>query len=314
MKPHVRDVRLPMLPLLGYRPTQAALVASCVVALAISGCANTMSSPNDESAGVPTVEVPDATGEDGADAQSELEGEGFTVTLDPDDSRDPAGCTVEDQDPVGGSDSAEGDEVIITLDCRQVDWENREGDNWDAFTASFSDGFNDGCATLFDLSPDGSLFDDTDYEYSDIDCRSLEPSDPDSAYVAEVSGDVPDDPEGQGYDAGFEDGCNAVFEDNSVFELYHGQDAYTADDCLAEQPSTATPPRPSRSGGKSSGLTVAAYRVPQSVWQNYSDTKKLALAKLFIQSNPSDCANPHLAHKTSYDTSILAVSLGRACR
>ena len=80
-----------------------------------------------------------------------------------------SGCTVEAQDPVGGAEGFEGDEVTLTIDCRQVDWENQEGDVWDDFTWGYEDGFDQGCQALFDLSPDGSLY-EGDSEYTSLDC------------------------------------------------------------------------------------------------------------------------------------------------
>ena len=123
------------------------------------------------------------------------------------------------------------------LDCRQVDWESQEGDDWDYFTAGYEDGFDQGCQALFDLSPDGSLYDE-DTEYTSLDCPT-----PD-AYDADYPTDVPDDPETEGYDLGFEAGCDAIFDDVVLsYELYYGEDAYTADDCkaqgLVEAPSNA---------------------------------------------------------------------------
>jgi hypothetical protein len=188
------------------------------------------------------IEVPDVVGEDGAFAVSDLEGSGFTAALvdQAGDYRDDgSGCTVEDQDPVGGDEGVEGDEVTVALDCRSVDWENQEGDVWDEFTVGYESGFEEGCEALFDLSPDGSLY-EGDTEYTSFDCPT--PDVFDAGYPA----DVPDDPEAEGHDLGFEDGCDALFDDVALsYELYYGEDAYTADDCKAQggvaAPSELTP-------------------------------------------------------------------------
>jgi hypothetical protein len=203
----------------------------------------------DEVAEPPGIEVPDVVGEDGAFAVSDLESAGFTAAVvdQVGDYRDDgSGCTVEDQDPFGGDEGGEGDEVTLTLDCRQVDWENQEGDDWDNFTFGYEDGFDQGCQALFDLSPDGSLY-DGDSEYTSLDCPT-----PD-AYDADYPSDVPDDPETEGYDLGFEAGCDAIFDDVVLsYELYYGEDVFTADDCKA-QGLVGAPSNPVPSDGGGTG-------------------------------------------------------------
>ena len=102
--------------------------------------------------------------DDGAQAVSAVEDAGFEPTLadandDPgfDSARDASGCEVTEQDPSAGEFGNEGDEVIITVDCAQVDWENREGAQWDAFNEAYQSSFDDGCQALFDESRTGSL-------------------------------------------------------------------------------------------------------------------------------------------------------------
>jgi hypothetical protein len=175
----------------------------------------------------------------GADAVSELEDAGLMASLEDQDglSRDDgAGCTVEDQDPAGGDTAVADDEVMLTLDCRQVDWDSEEGGVWDEFTSGYESSFDEGCQTLFDLTPNGSLYED-DTEYTDLDCPSADVSN------ADKPTDVPDDPENEGRDLGFEDGCDAIFDDVALsFELYNGDESYTADDCKAEGGSGGTAP------------------------------------------------------------------------
>jgi hypothetical protein len=126
-----------------------------------------------------------------------VEAEGLTATLADansevsfDASRDATGCEVTDQEPAAGDTLAEGDEVTITVDCRQVDWENQQGPDWDSFSDAYASAFDDGCQALFGTSPDGSLYED-DYEYTAIDCQNLNPGDGSSA--SDLPGDVPDD-------------------------------------------------------------------------------------------------------------------------
>jgi hypothetical protein len=218
----------------GFRSrSQASLVSGLVLLVMVAGCASSSDSvaPEEAAQSGDEIEVPDVTGDDGADSASEIENLGLTAGLEDQDGTtrdDGSGCTVEDQDPAGGDVAAEGDEVTLELDCRASDWENEEGTIWDEFTSGYETGFDEGCTALFDLSPDGSLYED-DSEYTTLDCPSSDVSDADKPL------DVPDDPEGEGYDLGFEDGCNAIFDDVALtFELYHGDQSFTADDCQAE--------------------------------------------------------------------------------
>ena len=82
-------------------------------------------------------------------------------------SRDASDCEVTDQDPAAGELGSEGDEVIITVDCAQVDCENREGAQWDAFNEAYQSSFDVGCQALFDESPTGSLYGD-DVQYTAV--------------------------------------------------------------------------------------------------------------------------------------------------
>jgi hypothetical protein len=208
--------------------------------LLVSSCANT---ETDGSGGADAVaqddgsiEVPDVSGDDGADAVSDVENESLTVTLaddgddDPsfDSSRDASGCTVTDQDPAAYEMVDDGTEVTITLDCRQVDWETQEGPDWETFSEAYIGGFDGGCIALFDSSPDGSLYED-DVEYAAGDCQNESPSDGSDA--TDIPGDVPDEPEAAGTDAGELDGCQALFENQGVTSLNYGQDSLTESDC-----------------------------------------------------------------------------------
>ena len=202
-----------------------------------------------------SISVPDVTGQDGADATSELEDQDFTVAYqlagDMFDSsvlasvEDPAGCEVTDQDPISGSDAVSGDEITLTVDCRQRDWENQEGDIWDEFTSGWTDGFDAGCTDLFGLSPDATLYND-ETEYTEIDCTNLNPEDP--SEDDNLPADAPEDPESAGQELGHDAGCNALFDEELVDELYHGPDTYTAADCIGAASASA----PKRRGDRRS--------------------------------------------------------------
>ena len=185
------------------------LLCTCA-AFGACGGASTTSGGSPASADVPddatAIEVPDVSGEDGAAAVSDFEDAGFDVTLadandDPgfDSSRDASGCEVTDQDPAGGEHAAEGDEVTLTVDCSQVDWENQEGAQWEAFSDAYLSAFDDGCQQLFDQSPDGTLY-ENDIQYTASDCQNEAPGDASDA--SDVPADVPDDPEAAGSDLG----------------------------------------------------------------------------------------------------------------
>lgn len=212
-----------------------ASVAVALALLAVAGCGEDTGSegestappprafvPEDDTA-VETAAVPDVSYEDGQDAVDAIEAEELTATHDEDD---PAGCTVEDQDPVGGTEADPGSEVVLTLDCSQRDWENREGDDWDEFVGGYEAGWTDGCEGVFDDSPDGRLF-ANEQEFTSFDCPS-----PGGADTTDVPADVPDDPSSVGRNLGVEDGCEALFDDVAPLGwLYYGEREFTSLDC-----------------------------------------------------------------------------------
>jgi hypothetical protein len=218
-----------------------------VLGVSVAACGSPADDPSsdDPVESASEIEVPDVTGEDGADAVLALEDVALTASLEDQDgaSRDDgSGCTVEHQAPTSGNIAASGDAVTLTLDCRAVDWENEEGSVWDEFTSGYEAGFDEGCQALFDLSPDGSLYED-DTEYTSLDCPSADVSEADKPV------DVPDEPESEGSDLGFDDGCDAIFDDVALgFELYHGDRAYTADDCKAQGGLAGAPAGPDSDG------------------------------------------------------------------
>lgn len=234
------------------------------------------------------VIVPDVTGADGSSAQSDLESEGLTATFDPVDPSDPAGCTVADQDPIGGTEldtEVDSTDVTLTVECPQLDWESQEGDAWDEFNQAYTAGWGSGCTIAFEGSPDGTLHEDG-MDYTASDCEVNTPID---AANADIPVDVPNDPTADGTSLGEQDGCVSVFEDVSMTgTLYYGSQSFSAADCPTYMASGS-------SGSSSSApsseqvLSSTEYRVPKSVWNSYSGAKKKALSALFIENNPRDC-------------------------
>jgi hypothetical protein len=224
------------------------LVAACA---ALGACGATVSDGGSEvstdTADDGSIEVPDVSSGNGAQAVSDVEDAGLEATLadtneDPsfDGSRDATGCDVTDQDPAPGELAAESDEVIVTVDCAQVDWENQEGAQWDAFNEAYQSWFDDGCQALFDESPTGSLYED-DVEYTAVDCQNENPGN--AAEASDVPTDVPDDPEGAGTELGELEGCQALFENQSVFSLNYGTDSITEAECPVGTSASAAPRR-----------------------------------------------------------------------
>lgn len=191
------------------------------------------------------IEVPDVSSADGAVAVSMVEDADLQATLadatdDPgfDGSRDATDCDVTDQEPSAGESAQEGDEVTITVNCSQVDWDNHEGSGWDAFNDAYLSSFEDGCRELFDQSPDGALYED-DIEYTVTDCENESPGDASDA--PDLPTDVPDGPESVGAELGELDGCRALFENQGVVSLNYGPDSITEGDCPVASSSSASP-------------------------------------------------------------------------
>jgi len=284
-----------------------------LVAFAVGGCADTSSPTSDDgsqdveavsevassgSDDEASVDAPDTTGEDAEDAQSELEAEALTVTFDPD--RDPAGCTVSEQDVTGKVDPDA--DVTLTLDCAQVDWENQEGDDWDVFASGYSDGFTEGCRALFSLSNSGSLYEEGVSrllgEHDESECAAQE-GDP-----SDVPSDAPDDPESAGQEIGVTDGCQAPFDLAGSSDLYEEGQAYTAADCeaAASYPAnvgSASPTRPPKPPAKAAAQTKTkssdVYRVHRVAWNSYDLATKRRAAGYFLANNPTDCGRAGLS-------------------
>jgi hypothetical protein len=284
------------------------ILAVFAVALASEGCsmsgseAGSSATPAAENAYNDTggdgsgVDVPSVVGEDGASAVSDAVSVGLTTSLVDgtgeddgfDASRDPSGCEVIDQNPAAGANTSEGDEIEISLDCRQTDWENREGSAWESYNDAYSSAFDDGCQELFDISPAGSLYEDG-VEYTAVDCQSLNPGD--GSDDGDLPSDAPDDPESVGTELGESAGCRSLFDEQGVGSLNYGTDSFTADDC----PIAVAPTSSGAAGSKSYGSrashhrTSDLYRVSLNVWNGYDRTTKLKAARSFLHNNPRDC-------------------------
>lgn len=196
----------------------------------------------------PGITVPDLSSLDGEEAAGQLEAEGFAVSVAPGgddeeiaDESDLAGCELVDQDPAAGAEATEGAEVALYVDCRQADWENQNGDEWDTFSTTFAEAADEGCAAFFDLSPNGAFYQD-DVEYSAEDCPSGDGLDA----VAAAPSDVPDYPEDTGRELGIEAGCEALFDEFGLDVLSYGPDSYFGTDCVdaASGAEKAAPPPP----------------------------------------------------------------------
>jgi hypothetical protein len=236
-----------------------------------------------------TVRVPDVIGEDVREAQDVLEKMRFLVTLDPPSG--PAGCTVGEQDPKAGETVARETEVTILLDCRQVDWERQEGQDWDAYTTGYSTGFVRACKSLFALLPSGVLLEpdssaEAPLRHDEAECRN------EAASVDDPPPDVPDDPERAGKKRGVAAGCQTPFDLASEVALFDGTQEYTAQDCLdAVATAKAAPPasrRRERKQAPESGGSES-YRVSRADWNAFSPERKLDAARSFLADNPQDC-------------------------
>lgn len=271
-------------------------VAVLLAALILAGCsaeAGDVAEVQDDAAGNALVQVPDVIGADAEEAQQSMSELGLSVALDPD--RDAAGCTVQEQDPAAGETESES-QVTLTLDCRQVDWENQEGESWDAYLDAYTTGYSDGCEALFAMSVSGLLFEQgapRELGTHDVDECVGEAGDP-----LDPPADVPDEPEADGTEAGTQDGCQATFDLASDSILFERSIGYTVDDCLnaaagsaagEEKPNTKKTPSvrvpstgPLPNGVRNAKKTSDLYRVGRADWNAYSPRIKLQAAEAFL--------------------------------
>ena len=171
------------------------------------------------------VDVPDVVGMDAQEAVEAIEAEGARAIHDEEDA---AGCVVDEQDPTGEVEPRT--EVILTLDCRQREWEDREGSAWQLFVSSFARGAQKGCDVLFSFSPTATLY-AGGREYRPSDCRVATDEDPASANVG-IPQEAPDEPDALGLSLGLVHGCKALFDAQPIGLLSYGNAGYTAHDCV----------------------------------------------------------------------------------
>lgn len=265
----------------------AVLVAGCGESATPSGGAAAGASDAAQGA---SVKIPDVTGDDAGEARDALEEMKFLVTLDP--PSDPGGCIVGQQDPRAGETVAAETEVTITVDCRQVEWESQEGQDWDAYTTGYSTGFTRACKALFALPAGGVLLESDSSEevggrHDEAECRNeaVSADDPPSG--------VPDDPERTGEKQGVKAGCQTPFELASADVLFDGSQEYTAQDCRDAVEAAKDAPPASRGRKRKQEPSTApeskSYRVRRAEWNALGPERRLQAATSFLADHPEDC-------------------------
>lgn len=165
------------------------------------------------------VKVPDLAGDEVPDAVRAVRAAGLRASLadgtgepdevDFDPEGDMSGCTVSDQDPDGGQPANRGERVTVFVDCRQADWQRRDGDAWFAFDAAYVSGFRSGCDDLIARAADaGATYDEQDEATAACDRLA-----PEETPGAAVPSRMPRDPEAAGERRGRRDGCRALAEE-----------------------------------------------------------------------------------------------------
>ena len=247
------------------------------------------------------IAVPDVRGYPWVDAATAVEDAGLAVALDG-ERIDASGCHVSRQHPAAGTEVEPGSDVTLNLDCRQIDWTRRQGRDWERFTETFARGFDDGCRKLFGFSPDGFLY-RGDKAYTALDCTRLSPGYNADSSDATIPEDVPGDPQGRGYDAGYEEGCRALLRHERLGALHHGRAAYGTRECLAARGQAAEAAagaeatagveqsRDRRRGGPADlrRAGAAVYQVPGNRWAMYTRERKAHAARLFVARNRRRC-------------------------
>ena len=260
----------------------AALVAGCGGGSTASGGAAAGDRDAAQDVG---VRIPDLIGDDVGEAQDALEALKFLVTLDPPSG--PKGCTVGEQEPRAGETVAPETEVTILLDCRRVEWDAQEGEDWDAYTAGYSAGFVRACKALFALAPSGVLLEqdfasEIQGQHDEAECRN------EAVSTDDPPSDPPKEPERAGERRGVKAGCNAPFTLASQDVLFDGSQDYTAQDCLDAVEAVSSSSR-ERKGKQAPESGSESYRVRRAEWNALSPERKLQAAESFLTDNPEDC-------------------------
>jgi hypothetical protein len=123
-----------------------------------------------------------------------------------------------------------GSEDFAPYADAQDAWDNEDGPDWEAFNDAYLTGWEEGCDTAFEDSPDGALYDQGE-QFTADDCYANEPVD---ASETDVPYEVPDDPEEAGGELGMQDGCESAFNDlpsDGGGALYYGEDEYDDSIC-----------------------------------------------------------------------------------
>ena len=170
--------------------------------------------------------------DDPGDLVEDLQFEGFEVDVALEsgegvNSSEVSECLLVSVNPAGSVEVGELIEVVV--DCGQRDWDDRNGDAWEAFAAAYAEGYEDGCEELFDGSPDGSLYLDG-LEYTSIDCPFVSELSLEVEQAASIPSEIPDAPELEGERIGRTDGCSAML-DSVGGALYYGYDEFNETYC-----------------------------------------------------------------------------------
>jgi hypothetical protein len=129
--------------------------------------------------------------------------------------------------PTSDYDYESDDSDYYPYEDAQDAWDNQDGQDWEAFSDGYVQGWEAGCDVVFDESPDGYLYDQGE-QFAVEDCYANEPLD---ASDADIPYEVPIDPEDEGYALGESDGCISAFELPIDGAFFYGPDGYNDSMC-----------------------------------------------------------------------------------
>jgi hypothetical protein len=207
-------------------------------------------------------------------------------------SRQPSPDSAEYEDPV-----AEDPEDLSEEEQATADWENRQGEAWDAYSTAFQESGASACQDFFNQTDNGSMYND-DYEYTATDCENAFDGDADTSSYVDVPAEPPFDPESDGADAGRQAACEGFFDEEGVDELYWGTDAYTADDCTTGDGASsysggaAPEPTPRPDSGAVSEPASAYERCDQNIRAKRGTTTCAFALNAFYEYWRSDAGGP----------------------